>query len=303
MGSQKDTLRVIVFPCVQNLPSFAAEANGFFSKRDLEIETTFTTSSKQQRDGLGRGDFDIAHSAIDNALAMVDLARQDVVSFVGLDQGFNRLIVQPNIGSYGDLRGKTLGVDAPDTAFALVVYEMLARKGVQRGDYEVKAIGATRFRLEALTAAQIDFAMLTLPFMLFASQAGLKALDDPRSAIGPYQSTAGFAKRVWAEENRTVLVRYIAAYIEGLRWVLDPAHRGSALDLLRDRMQMPAAVAEECCRIVLDPSSGFDKDAKLNLAGLAKVLELRAGFTGGGTAASAERYVDESYYQSALATL
>src|SRR5665213_1501986 len=90
-------LHIIVFPGVQNFPNFAAEANGFFEKRGLAIQTTFTKSSEQQRGGLASGEYDIAHSAVDNAVALVDLAGEDVAIVIGLDHGFNKLIEQPDI--------------------------------------------------------------------------------------------------------------------------------------------------------------------------------------------------------------
>ena len=85
MSTDDQKVRVIVFPGVQNLPSFAAEEQGFFAKRGLAVETVYTQSSKQQRDGLADGLYEIAHSAIDNAIAMVDAAGKDVVIVIGLD--------------------------------------------------------------------------------------------------------------------------------------------------------------------------------------------------------------------------
>src|SRR6185312_14853567 len=109
-------------------------------------------------------------------VSMVEAAGQDVVIVVGLDRGFNKLVVQPEITSYEKLRGKTLGVDAPDTAFALIAYDMLRRKDLKPGDYKVKPVGATRFRLQALKNRTIDVSVLNLPFNLFAQQAGLRIL-------------------------------------------------------------------------------------------------------------------------------
>ena len=129
MNRKLQQVCLIVFPGVQNLPNLAAEANGFFARRGLVVETTLTKSSQQLRSGLARGEYDIGHGAVDNAVAMADLGgAEDVAIVVGLDHGFNKLIVRPQITCYDDLRGKTLGVDALDTAFALVVYEMLERK-------------------------------------------------------------------------------------------------------------------------------------------------------------------------------
>jgi ABC-type nitrate/sulfonate/bicarbonate transport system substrate-binding protein len=292
-------LKIVVFPGVQNLPNLAAAAQGFFAGRDIAVETTFTTGSEHMRGGLARGDYDIAHGAVDNAVAMVEIAHDDVVIFMGLDQSFNKLVVRPGLSTYEDLRGKIFGVDAPDTAFALIVYDILGRKGLRSGDYKVLPIGATRFRLEALIERRIDFAMLNLPFNVFAQQAGLVILDDPIRLIGPYQSVGGFTRRDWAAQNHDALVRYIAAYIEGLRWVLDPRNRQAAAALMQDKMQLDASVAEKCLDEMLDPDSGFAVDAGLNHDGMATLLTLRASFTNSAVM-PVSRYIDETPYRAAI---
>jgi ABC-type nitrate/sulfonate/bicarbonate transport system substrate-binding protein len=299
------SLRVITFPGVQNLPSFAAEAGGFYERRGLAVETIFTQNSEQQRNGLAEGIYNIAHSAIDNAVSMVDAAGQDVAIVIGLDRGFNKLIAQPEIASYDDLRGKTLGVDAPDTAFALIAYDMLRRKGLNPGDYNVKPIGATRFRLQALQDRSIDVSMLNLPFNLFAQQAGLKVFDNPNDVIDEYQSAGGFVRRAWGEENRDTLVLYLAAYIEGLRWSLRSENREAAIALLAARMDLACDVAEESFNQIADPHHGFTPDARLSHPGMATVLKLRAAYTGAplDSIPAPDKYLDESYYRTALATL
>ena len=298
-------MHLIVFPGVQNLPNFAAEANGFFERRGLAIQTTFTKSSEQQRNGLAGGEYDIAHSAVDNAVAMAAVAGEDVAIVVGLDHGFNKLIVRPGIATYDDLRGKTFGVDAPDTAFALIVYDVLKRKGLKLGDYKVKSVGATRFRLEALIAGTVDFAMLNLPFNLLAQRAGLSVLDNPLNVIGAYQSTGGFVMRPWAEQHRKELIQYVAAYIEGLRWSVNSANRHAVLGILKQRMELAPEIAEECLRQISDDKTGFARDARIDLAGMTNLLALRTSFadTTDATAVSPERYIDESFYRDALVAL
>jgi ABC-type nitrate/sulfonate/bicarbonate transport system substrate-binding protein len=76
MNNKQDIIRAIVFPGVQNLPIYAAEVGGFFAKRGIHLELTCTQSSEQQRDGIADGTYDLAHSSIDNAIALVDLALQ-----------------------------------------------------------------------------------------------------------------------------------------------------------------------------------------------------------------------------------
>src|SRR5882757_10997435 len=85
-------LTVIVFPGVQNLPMFAAQAKGFYAKRGLAVDLKFTPNSDELRNGLAEGRYQIAHSAIDNAFALKDKANVDIAVVLGGDNSFNRLV-------------------------------------------------------------------------------------------------------------------------------------------------------------------------------------------------------------------
>ena len=71
----------------------------------------------------------------------------DIAVVLGGDDSWNGLVVQPDISSVADLKGKTVAVDAPNTAYAFQLYEMLRQKGLKKGDYEVKPSAARRQRL------------------------------------------------------------------------------------------------------------------------------------------------------------
>lgn len=300
----EESLKVIVFQGVQNLPLFAAESKGFFVKRGLKVEVEATPNSQVLRDGLAQGRYQIAHTAVDNAVAMVELAKADVSVVMGGDNGFNDLFFQPDIRSYADLRGKTVLVDAPNTAFALVLYQILRQHGLERGDYVVKPIGGTHLRLAAMEKDKsAAAAILNLPFSVLAERAGLRNMGETIKAIGPYQSTAGFVMRAWGQANADILVRYIQAYVEGLRWAVDPANKPAAIDLLVSRLHLAPDIATRSYEIAAAPETGFAKDAAIDLAGLRNVLKLRAEIEGqwGGKPPAPERYLDLSYYQRAIA--
>ena len=71
------TLRVNVFRSATNIPIYMAEEKGAFSRRNVRVELQFTPSSSEQRVGLAAGRSDIAHTAVDNAVAMVEVAKVD----------------------------------------------------------------------------------------------------------------------------------------------------------------------------------------------------------------------------------
>jgi ABC-type nitrate/sulfonate/bicarbonate transport system substrate-binding protein len=145
-------------------------------------------------------------------------------------------------------------------------------------------------------------AILNPPFSLRAQKAGLKSLGSAVKILGPYQATAGIVRRDWAKANADTLVRYLQAYIEGLRWALDPANKAEATRMLADGLKLPADIAGETYAIAVDPAEGLAKDARFDLIGFKNVLALRAQFEGG-TPAAPEKYIDLTYYERALAGL
>ena len=294
-------LRVNTFPNAKALPLHAGIAKGIFEKRGFQIELHLTENSRSQRDGLAAGKFDVVHSAVDNALAMIEIGKHDVVITTGGDSGMNEFFVQPEIKTFADLRGRILVVDAPDTAYALQAKKILARHGLKDGaDYTVKPVGAGVFRFKAMAESKDNAAaILNLPFTVQAEQLGMRSLGRTIDMLGPYQAAGAFVMRPWARENATTLERYIAAYVEALRWVRDPANRAENIALLTEKLKLSGKEAERTYTLLMDPGFGFTPDAKLDLEGFRNVLALRAEIEGG-TPAAPERYLDLGYYERAM---
>jgi ABC-type nitrate/sulfonate/bicarbonate transport system substrate-binding protein len=300
-------LKVMVFPGLSNLPIFAAQHKDLFAKQGLAIELLNTPNSDVLRDGLTKGDHQIAHAAVDNAVAMVELAKADVVIVTGGDNGFNRIFVQPEINSYADLRGKAVVVDAPNTAYALLLYKVLKDHGLNKGDYTVRPIGGTTARLEAMTKDRANAAagVLNPPYSFRAAEAGLKDMGSAATAIGAYQAGGAFVMREWAKANSDTLLRYIKAYIEGTRWALDPANKDEVIALLAERLKLAPQIAAQSYAVAVNPAEGIAKDVRLDMAGFNNTLKLRAEIEGqwGGHAPPAEKYIDLSYYDRALSSI
>jgi ABC-type nitrate/sulfonate/bicarbonate transport system substrate-binding protein len=294
-------LRVNAFPNAKALPLHAGIAQGIFARHGLALELQLTENSKSQREGLAAGRFEIAQAALDNAIAMIEVARQDVVILSGGDSGMNEFIVQPEIGSFADLKGKTVIVDAPDTAYALQAKKILGLHGLKAGsDYTVKPVGAGVFRFKAMVESKDNAAaILNLPFSVQAEALGMKSLGRTIDLLGPYQAGGVFAMRPWAREHPAVLERYIAAFIEALRWTRDPANHAEAVALLMEKLKISSKEAERTYELLMDPRFGFIPDAKFDLEGFNNALALRAEIEGGKPAAP-ERYIDLGYYERAL---
>jgi ABC-type nitrate/sulfonate/bicarbonate transport system substrate-binding protein len=292
-------LTVMIYTGVQNLPILAAQSKGFFKDQGLNVDVRIAPNSEELRKGLAEGRFHIVHSAVDNAVAMVEAAKLDAVVVVGGDNGFNHLVVRPEIGALTDIRGKTVAVDASDTAYAFQLYEMLRISGLDRSDYRVGIEGATVNRLESLQQSRSVAAMLLPPFWINAQKSGLKDMGEAVKVIGAYQGTGGFVMRKWVRDNPETLVKYLVAYLRGVRWTLDPHNKTEAIKLLAEGLKLPTDVATSCYELAL---TGLAKDAALDMDGFRNVLALRARYTAT-PQQSAEKYIDTSFYKKALGAL
>jgi ABC-type nitrate/sulfonate/bicarbonate transport system substrate-binding protein len=296
-------LAVSVFPGTQTLPLYAGEAQGFFARRGLTVSLSHAPDSGEQRSGLAQGRYQVAHGAADQAVAMVEQGKGEAAILMGGDNGFNHLFVQPRIAALAELRGQTVVADVADTGWSFVLYRILKDHGLKRGDYTVKEVGAPFRRFAAMRDdPAMAAAILNPPFAIHARRAGLKDLGPVVDAIGPYQGTVPYAMRSWAKDNAEALAAYLAGAIEGLRWALDPSNREAAMRLYAERLRVEPDIAAEMYRAATDPVRGFARDAQFDRDGFACVLALRAEYEGRAPAA-AQKYIDLSYYATALAAL
>jgi len=302
--ARADDVRLVVnvFPGLQNLPLFAAQDKGLFAKRGLAVEIQNTPNSQSQRDGLAQGQFQIAVAAVDNAVYMADSGAADVVIVAGGDNGMNQLVVQPEIRSLKDIRGKVVLVDAPNTAYAFQLYRILELNGLKRGDYTVLPKGGTPLRMKSMVEDKANVAaILNPPFVFQAKAQGLESMGPTVKFIGPYQGNGVIVLRAWAKANGPVLIEYLQALIAGTRWAMEPKNKEAAIAMLADRLKIDRELAAQSLPAAVGKGGGMAKDAGFDLNGFKNTLRLRAEFGDTGKApAEPESYIDLSYYRQAI---
>jgi ABC-type nitrate/sulfonate/bicarbonate transport system substrate-binding protein len=296
------TLKLIQFRAAYNLPIHAGIETGIFARHGLDLETAYTPGSLYISQALKAGRYDVGHTGADDIIAAVENDDgSDLFIFMGLHSGLFTLVGAPNCASIDALSGRSIGVDAKTSGFALVLERMLHARDFAREDYQLIEVGGWESRYHALMEGKITATLLTEPFVRNALGAGCHLLARDFEMIPSYQGTCGAASRRWAEQHPDHLVRYIRAYVEATQWCFDTRNRKSCVDSLARHNEIDGIAAEHTLDALFHPKHGLYANAAINVSGVTAALELRAEL---GHLAHpippVAKYVDLSYYRTAL---
>lgn len=274
-----------------------ARQQGFFAGEGFEVEMTLTPNSTDQMRGLGKGTWEIASTAFDNVLAWSGREGTEIVAVAQVARGIILPVyVRREIRDWNDLRGKRLAVDAVDTAYALVLRRILLARGLdmRKGDFELVPAGATGPRLDSMNRGETFAAILNPPWDAKAEAEGHVRFGDHREVLPNYPGGVFAVSRVWAGAHRDDLVKFLRAWLAGVRLANDPANRDRVIKLIADEEKLPAQAAT-------GRLGQLPKDGAMDLAGLQSVLNLRTRFDLiPPMGPDLKEYYDVTYYQAAL---
>lgn len=201
-----------------------------------------------------------------------------------------------------DLNGASLALDAPGTGCAFVLYHMLEQGGLAPGSYKRAAVGATLQRWESVKTGQHAGTMTIEPFTSIARAQEFNILDTSTRTLKDYQGGIFAARRSWAAQNPSKVKNFIRGYVQGLEWVLDPANKEEATEiLLRNIPEIKPQVVGAVMKSLLSPLSGLTPKGAITIEGIKTALALRTKY---GKPAQPltdpHKYIDLSYYQDVI---
>ena len=303
------TIRVIAFPGAPNLPVFAAEAEGFFARQGLKLDFTATPNSVYQAEQLAAGAFDIAFTAFDNVVAYSE--GQGAAKITG-DPGFCviagatqlelAVVVAPDVERFEDLGNRSIALDAVNTGFAFVLYDMLEKHGIDPRTYPFAAVGATPQRWQSVKSGEHVGTLTIEPFTSMAANDGFRVLMRSTDMYDAYQGGIIASRRDWVSAHPETVKAFIRAYLAGLDWTLDPANREAAEALLLARMDaIKPQAAKPVMKSLLSERSGLTPNAAILPEGMNTVLALRSRYGGGKALSGIERYLALGPYDAVMA--
>jgi ABC-type nitrate/sulfonate/bicarbonate transport system substrate-binding protein len=305
VSTNTELIKIVGFD--KDITLSVGETKGFFAAEDVAISFDQTLNSTDEILGVLAGKWDIAFDNGDNVVAWdegqgADGKTHDLFIFLGGSQELNQsLFVTPDIREVSDLKGKLLGADAVGTGFAVVLRYILHCHGLSfERDYNFKSVGSTRLRLAELSAGKIAGAMINPRYVEESGAAHLRLLASGKDYADPYPARLGLTTRAWADQHRSLLVRFVRAMITTIDWMLDKQNEAELVVFMQSRLGRNIEQARRDYRRLFEPSAGLTNRGVFNCETLRTVLEMRSKLALIGSPPPApEKYFDDSFYREA----
>ena len=159
-----------------SMPFFVARERGFFREEDLEAELIVMQAIQTIQATLGSSTqfASATGSAVSAAVRGADIK----VVLAVTDRPSFDLIVQPNITSVQQLRGKKIGTGGVGSLAEILARQILIANGVRPDEVAILATGPSHVTYMALKAKVIDAAPLQMPLTFTAQDEGFRKLVD-----------------------------------------------------------------------------------------------------------------------------
>jgi ABC-type nitrate/sulfonate/bicarbonate transport system substrate-binding protein len=288
----------------------AAAAKGFLNQENIRVEINTVTDSPTLLRNLISGKYDLILNNADNVIAWAegqgeDPGKNDFVIFLGGSQGVDqKLVIAPGVDDWSGLKGKIFAVDAPTTGYAIVGIYMMKQHGLEwNRDYTFKSFGNTTARADAMSRGDAAAAMMSMSDDEIQKR-GFKVLARAQDYVKHYARGLGATRREWANKNADLVVRFTRAMIRATDWLQHPNNKEEVIQMLLMENKNNQSRAESMYRQTLSPTMGLTPRSRIDMEGIRTVIALReiAGLMKP-PVPKPEKYIDEQYYQKALATL
>ena len=203
------------------LPTWIADAKGFFAQQGLKPQITYVQGSTTAVPALAAGDLDMVEAQA-AASVQAQLKGQDTVSLAThVPYADVRLIVSPNIKQMSDLMGKAVAVTKPGTVTDVVAHAVLPRYKLTPGkDVRIVYVDTQPGQMAALQNNAVQAILVPPPFDETAKKAGFTELLNMRTLNFPYPTDGVVTTHKFVREHPELVDAYLKAFVQAVRFAV-----------------------------------------------------------------------------------
>ena len=286
---------------LSSLPLNVAQCKDYFRREGINLVVVpIPGGTDRIVAALDKGEIDAGKNATPYMIQAV-LKGSDAVAFVAQTTNpVYSLIVRPEIKTFADLKGRTLGLSTPGDTITLSSVRLLAAKGLKAADYKAKAVVGTPARFDCLKSGECAAVPMGQPEDLDAIKMGFPRLGFTNEAGADLIFNVDMVRRAWGEKNKDVLVRYARAMAFSYAFMNDTANREEVTRIVKETGKISDDVAREIFAPYLEPGNNvLPRKGELSLPAFDRVLALMADVGAIPNPAPAARFVDLQYVKAA----
>lgn len=287
---------------LSSLPFNVAQRKGYFPREGLNVVMVpIPGGTDRIVAALDKGEIDVGKNATPYMIQAVLKGSDAIAVMSQTTNPIYSLIVRPEIKSFSDLKGKTLGLSTPGDTITLSAVRLLAAKGLKASDYQAKVVVGTPARFDCLKSGECAGVPMGQPEDLAGIKLGFPRLGFTNEAGSDLIFNVDMARRTWGAQNKDTLVRFVRAMASAYAFMNDAKNRDEVTTLIKEDGKISDEIAQQIFAPYLDPSKNvLPKRGELSLAAFNRVLAL---MTEVGAIPSppppAEKFVDLQYLQAA----
>ena len=263
---------------VSALQFYLAQRKGFFAREGINLDMLpIDGGAANMVIALNKGTVEIARTATPYLIQDV-LNGSDNVAILGeTATPIYSLIARPEIKSFSDLKGKTVGLSLAVDTISISTRKLMALGGIKEGDFKVKELVGTPARADCLRKGECDAVPLGQPEDFQLMKQGYRRLGVSTDAMTNFQFIVSAVRRSWGEKNKDALVRYARALASSYRYMREPANRDEVVRVVVDTTGSSEEIARQTLALYFEPERGVvPKQGEIDVKGFAQVIELMA---------------------------
>ena len=281
-SAQTITLRYGQIPStiktVSALHFHIAQRKGLFAREGINLQMLpIEGGAANMVVALSKGTVDITRTATPYLILDV-LGGSDNVAILGeTATPIYSLIAKPEIKSFADLKGKTVGLSLAVDTISISTRRLMAKNGIKDADFKVKELVGTPARADCLRKGECDAVPLGQPEDLVLMKQGYRRLGVSTDAMANFQFIVSAVRRSWGEKNKDSLVRYVRVLASSYRFMRDPANRDEVVRIILDTTGSAEDIARQTLSLYFEPDRGVvPKQGEIDVKGFTEVIRVMA---------------------------
>jgi ABC-type nitrate/sulfonate/bicarbonate transport system substrate-binding protein len=183
------------------------------------------------------------------------------------------LIVQPDIRSFADIRGKTLPSSGPREQTTVWMKQVLKANGVNESEYDFVVVGGTPERMAAIRSGAVAGGFIGQPqdFQLMAD--GYRRLALLSEYVNDHPISVHAGRNEWLQAHPGQAVAALRGIREAVRWLYDPTNKEEAIAILAREIEVAEPLARQTYTLLVEQLKVWDPNLAIPTNGVQKSID------------------------------